>query len=78
VSVVDPAQLEETIRQLSETDAKRKTSDPTLPLKLAIERLRTEREFRAIGSAARTSPSHEAEGLDLVRASLTAVTKLFD
>jgi hypothetical protein len=78
VSIVDPSQLEATVRRLAETDVKRKTPDPALPLKLALERLRTEREFRAIDPATHTASIHEAGGLDLVWTSLTAVTKLFD
>jgi hypothetical protein len=78
VSIVDPSQLEATVRRLSEIDAKRKTPDPALPLTLALERLRTERTFRAIDPTTRTASIHDSDGLDLVWTSLTAVTKLFD
>ena len=77
VSIVDPAQLETTVRHLSKADAKRKMPDPTLPLKLALERLRTEREFRALDPAAGGGAADRAAA-DLMWASLAAVTKFFD
>jgi len=45
LSMVDPGQLETTLQELQAAEARRSTVDPTLPLRLAQERLRAERAF---------------------------------
>lgn len=76
VSIIDPAELEATARRLSEADAKRKTTDPTLPIALAVERLRTERAFAAMDPSAWRETTRERGEVDLVLLGLSALKKL--
>jgi Zn-finger nucleic acid-binding protein len=77
VSMIDPAQLEATLTQLSDAEAKRKAPpDPALPLTLAIERLRTERTFAAMDPRAAGSTMGEESPVDLVLLGLSALKKL--
>jgi rubrerythrin len=77
VSIIDPKQLEATVRRLSESDAKRKAGDPTLPVTLAMERLRTERAFEAMDPRAWTArTTRQGAPVDLILVGLEALKKV--
>ncbi len=73
VSMLDPDQVETTLRQLKQADEKRKTEDPALAARLLMDRLAVDRLFR----------DREAAGADtgrpvgLVEAGLAAMADLF-
>jgi hypothetical protein len=76
-SIIDPKQLEATVQKLDETDARRKAGDPTLPITLAMERLRTERTFDAMDPKAWAAmPVHHGSRVDLVRVGLGVLKKV--
>ena len=63
IAMLDPDQLEKTVAELEASEARRHETDPTLPLRLAHERLRTERLFAEIGEKSRGSRSWTAGSL---------------
>jgi hypothetical protein len=77
VSIIDPRQLEATVQKLAETDARRKAGDPTLPITLAMERLRTERAFAAMDPQAwPMRATREGAPVDLVVLGLDVLKKV--
>lgn len=74
IAMLDPDQVEKTLRELADADARRRTVDPALPLKLLMARAETEAAFRQAQSGARTpvlpvpveGGSLVERGLDLV------------
>jgi Zn-finger nucleic acid-binding protein len=78
VSVVDPAQLEKTVRALEETDARRQAIDPTLPIRLLEERLRTERAFSATDSSWLLTLTSGDRTVDLVQAGVRALKAILE
>ena len=73
VSILDPTELQDALRRLADADHKRKTVDPSLPITLAAERLRTERLFAAMAPSAWSSTAGERAGVDLVVMGLSAL-----
>ncbi len=53
IAMLDPEQLQHTVAELEAADQRRRTLDPTLPLRIAEERLRTERVFADLAEHAR-------------------------
>jgi Zn-finger nucleic acid-binding protein len=60
IAMLDPDQLQRTVAELEAADQRRQNADPTLPFRLAEERLRTERVFAALAAHARTSPATQS------------------
>ena len=52
MAVLDPAQLSKAVEELRRS-LEQKAIDPTLPLQMAIERMKTERVFAAADGSAR-------------------------
>jgi hypothetical protein len=55
IAMLDPDQLQRTVAELEAADERRKTLDPTLALRLAEERLRTERVFADLARHAKNA-----------------------
>jgi Zn-finger nucleic acid-binding protein len=79
VSMIDPRQLEVTVRELQETEAKRQSVDPALPLRLMQERLQAERAFAAAdpGWAQTLVARSDRRSIDLVELGLRAIGSFF-
>jgi len=78
VSVIDPAQLQKTVRALEETDARQHTVDPTFPIRLLEERLRTERAFSTSDPGWVLTLTSGDRGIDLVQAGVRALKSIFE
>jgi hypothetical protein len=71
IAMLDPDQVEKTLRELADAEARRRTVDPALPLKLMMARAETEVAFRQAQRGARTPVlSVPVEGGSLVEAGL--------
>lgn len=55
IAMLDPDQLATTVAELEASEARRQQVDPSLPLRLAHERLKTERLFSELGDRSRLS-----------------------
>jgi hypothetical protein len=77
VSTVDPAQLRTELAALRDRDERSRTVDPTLPVRLAHERMRAERAWVEVGD--NTTWMQEALGLEtgggLIAAALRILTR---
>jgi Zn-finger nucleic acid-binding protein len=78
VSIIDPGQLERTVRGLEEAEARRQTIDPTLPIRLLQERLRTERAFSTADPGWVLTLAGGNRSIDLVQAGVRALKILFE
>lgn len=77
ISMIDPGQVETTIRDLELTNARRQTVDPTLPIRMMEERLRAERAFAETDSGWVLTLVRQQRSTDLVEAGLRALKHLF-
>jgi hypothetical protein len=77
IAMLDPDQLQTTVAELQASEAKRQTQDPSWPLRIAHERLKTERLFAEIGDRSR-SGSTEHHRISLVESGLLTLRSLFD
>jgi uncharacterized protein YbaR (Trm112 family) len=77
ISMLDPRQLETTVRELEQADARRQTIDPTLPIRLMHERLRAEQAFAAADPGWVLTLARQDRSTDLVQAGLRALKNLF-
>lgn len=75
ISILDPAHVERIVRELREAEEKRQTVDPTLPARLAMDRMATDRFFRAVERESGRSVDVGA-GVDLIGAGIGAVLDL--
>jgi Zn-finger nucleic acid-binding protein len=77
IAMLDPDQLATTVAALEASEARRTDVDPSLPLRLAHERLTTERVFTEIGEESRRhSPAWTADSL--VDTGLLSLGRLLD
>jgi Zn-finger nucleic acid-binding protein len=85
IAMIDPDQLQRTIAALQEKEALRPKPlpgrgplqvDPTLPLRLAQERLRAERVFADLASHNRAVAFTTVESWDLVEAGLSSIVSI--
>lgn len=74
IAMLDPRQLETTLQELRQAEAKRQTGDPLLPAKLILDRLKTESEWKRQSGAISTA-NHTS--FDLIQEGLTAVIDLW-
>jgi hypothetical protein len=72
VSTLDPAHVERIVRELRAADENRQTVDPTLPFRLAMDRVAVDRFFISIERESGRSVDLE-NGIDLVGAGIGAV-----
>lgn len=77
ISMIDPDQMSRTVEALDAAVLRRGTLDPTLPLRLAQERLRVERAFAGAYTNAFQDLVGSDRGDDLVRISLRALARAF-
>jgi len=77
LSMIDPRQLEATVRELEEGEARRRAIDPTLPIRLMHERLRAEQAFAANDPGWVLTLMRQDRSADLVQAGLRALKNLF-
>jgi len=79
VSMIDPRQLEVTVRELEQAEARRHAVDPTLPIRLMHERLRAEQAFAEAdpGWARTLAVRGDRQSVDLVQLGLRALNSLF-
>jgi Zn-finger nucleic acid-binding protein len=77
LSMIDPGQLEATVRELEQGEARRTTIDPTLPIRLMQERLRAERAFATNDPAWVLTLMRQEPSTDLVQAGLRVLKNLF-
>jgi hypothetical protein len=78
VSLLDPRQLERAGAELGEAEARRRTVDPELPVKLMMDRLRTERYFRRVEAGGRLDDLEDldlSDAFGLVEAGVGAVAR---
>lgn len=75
ISTLDPAHVERIVRELRAAEEKRQNVDPTLPARLAMDRMATDRFFRAIERESGRSVDVNA-GVDLIGAGIGAVLDL--
>jgi hypothetical protein len=75
VSTLDPAHVERIVRELRDAEEKRRTVDPALPARLAMDRMATDRFFRAIERESGRSVDLRG-GVDLIGAGIGAVLDL--
>jgi Zn-finger nucleic acid-binding protein len=73
LSMIDPGQLERTLQELQDAEARRHAVDPALPLRLAEERLRAERAFAADDAQWVVTMLRKDRSGDLVQAGLRAL-----
>lgn len=71
LSILDPEQIEATVRQLQQWEEKRKEIDPTLPAKLVLDRLKVENLYRR-----HAADFPQLVGFGLFETSLDVVTDL--
>ena len=62
IAMLDPDQLATTVAELEASETRRQTVDPSWPLRLAHERLKTERLFAEIGQQSREHASSWSAG----------------
>jgi hypothetical protein len=75
VSTLDPEHVERVVRALETAERKRKTVDPTLPARLAMDRMAVDRFFQRIErESGRGTPV--GAGLDLVDAGIGAIVDM--
>ena len=72
VSTLDPTHVERVVRELRDAEEKRRTVDPTLPARLAMDRMTTDRFFHAIERESGRSVDVQG-GVDLIGAGIGAV-----
>ncbi len=72
VSTLDPAHVERVVRELRAAEEKRGTVDSTLPARLAMDRMATDRFFHAIERESGRSVDVQG-GVDLIGAGIGAV-----
>jgi ribosomal protein S27AE len=77
IAMLDPEQLANTISELEAAEQKRQTLDPSLPLRLAHERLKAERVFTDIAANARAHPGGWTS-LSLVDTGLSSIVHVLD
>lgn len=75
IAMLDPDQLQRTVADLERAETRRRTIDPTLPLRMAEERLRTERVFADLAAHGHAS---QRASWSLVDTGLHAVAALVD
>jgi hypothetical protein len=78
VSLLDPRQLERTVAELQAAEERRRTVDPDLPVRLMMDRLRTERYFRRLEGGGRLADLDDVDLADpfgLVEAGVGAVAR---
>lgn len=75
VSTLDPEHVERVVQALAAAAEKRRTVDPTLPARLAMDRMAVDRFFQRIERESGRSP-HVGHGIDLVDAGIGAVLDL--
>lgn len=73
LSMIDPGQLETTLEELQAAESRRSSVDPTLPLRLAQERLRAEKAFASSDGEWAISVLRGQRSSDLVQAGLRAL-----
>lgn len=79
VSMLDPDQLQRTLAELREADARRQQPRPDLPLDLMMERLKAERVFAEVAAAdPRGRPSLPGAGDGLVEAGVSLLLNLLN
>jgi Zn-finger nucleic acid-binding protein len=87
IAIIDPDQLQRTIAALQDREALRPKPqpgksaldvDPTLPLRLAQERLRTERVFATMADRNRSATLAGLDSWDLVDTGLSSIASLVD
>jgi hypothetical protein len=71
VSTLDPAHVERVVKALAAAEEKRRTVDPTLPARLAMDRVAVDRFFRQVERE--SGRSVDRGGVDLVGAGIAAV-----
>jgi hypothetical protein len=77
VSMIDPGQVTTTLQALRAEERRRQTVDPTLPIRLLHERLQAERAFASADTSAIWASFRADPSVDLVRAGLRTLRKLF-
>jgi hypothetical protein len=77
VSMIDPGQVTTTLQALRAEEARRQRVDPTLPIRLLHERLQAERAFASADTSAIWASFGADPSVDLVRAGLRSLRKLF-
>jgi Transcription factor zinc-finger len=77
VSMIDPGQVTTTVQALRAADERRRTVDPTLPVRLMQERLRAERAFADADPSALLLSLGSDPSVDLVKAGLRLLWKMF-
>jgi hypothetical protein len=75
--MLDPDQLATTVAELEASETRRQQVDPSLPLRLAHERLRTERLFAEIREQSRLHPTTWSSG-SLVDSGLLSLGRLLE
>ncbi len=78
LAMLDADQLEKTVRSLQAAEERRQTVDPALPLRLAHERLKTERVFAEAAAETRRHPGVRWSSDSLVDQGLRALGGLLD
>ncbi|MGE0684824.1 MAG: zf-TFIIB domain-containing protein [Candidatus Binatia bacterium] len=74
IAMLDPRQLETTLRELRQTEEKRQAGDPLLPTKFILDKLKTESEWKRQSGNIYTA---DYSSFDLIQEGLTAVIDLW-
>jgi hypothetical protein len=74
IAMLDPHQLETTLRELRQAEEKRQAGDPLLPTKLILDKLKTESEWKRQSGNVYTA---DYSSFDLIQEGLTAVIALW-
>jgi hypothetical protein len=77
IAMLDPDQLATTVAELEASEARRQQVDPSLPLRLAHERLRTEQLFAELGEQSKLDPRIWS-GSSLVESGLLSLGRLLE
>jgi hypothetical protein len=78
ISILDPEQVQKTAGELQRADERRRAPDPSLPLTLMLERLKTERAFQDAADGSRWTGSIQGAPADLIDLGLATLRRWFE